>query len=43
LRPLRADTYDSTTLLAGLKVDTKGRVCVRQSFYSVPVGLVSRI
>ena len=42
LRLLPADVYDSTTLLAGLKVDTKGRVCVRQSFYSVPVGLARR-
>ena len=25
-----------------VKVDTKGRVCVRQSFYSVPVGLARR-
>ena len=24
------------------KVDTKGRICVRQSFYSVPVGLARR-
>ncbi len=42
LGPLPADDYDSTTLLAALKVDTKGRICVRQSFYSVPVGLARR-
>lgn len=42
LRPLPAEVYDSTTLLPAVKVDTKGRVCVRQSFYSVPVGLARR-
>jgi transposase len=34
------DFESSTTLVA--KVDTKGRICVRQSFYSVPVGLARR-
>ena len=42
LRPLPAEGYDSATVLAAVKVDTKGRVCVRQSFYSVPVGLARR-
>ena len=42
LRPLPDDGFDSATLLAAVKVDTKGRICVRQSFYSVPVGLARR-
>lgn len=33
--------FDSARLLEA-KVDTKGRICVRQSFYSVPVGLARR-
>jgi hypothetical protein len=42
LRPLPEDRFDSATFLAAVKVDTKGRICVRQSFYSVPVGLARR-
>ncbi len=34
-------TFDPATELTA-KVDTKGRVCVRQSFYSVPVRLARR-
>ena len=34
--PLPSETFDATTRLTG-RVDTKARVCVRQSFYSVPV------
>jgi hypothetical protein len=41
LRPLPAEPFDAVTILA-VKVDTKGRVCVRQSFYSVPVRLARR-
>ena len=33
--------FDPCALL-NAKVDTKGRICVRQSFYSVPVGLARR-
>ena len=29
-------------MLAAVRVDTKGRICVRQSFYSVPVRLARR-
>jgi len=39
--PLPTEAFDSSTVLAA-KVDTKGRVSVRQSFYSVPVGLARR-
>jgi len=39
--PLPTEAFDPTTVLAA-KVDTKGRVSVRQSFYSVPVGLARR-
>lgn len=35
------EAFDAATILAA-KVDTKGRVSVRQSFYSVPVGLARR-
>ena len=35
------EAFDVATIL-GAKVDTKGRVSVRQSFYSVPVGLARR-
>lgn len=35
------EAFDAATVLAA-KVDTKGRVSVRQSFYSVPVGLARR-
>ena len=41
LSPLPAVAFDSCALL-NAKVDTKGRICVRQSFYSVPVGLARR-
>ena len=34
--------FDTAAILAAVKVDTKGRVCVRQCFYSVPVGLARR-
>jgi transposase len=42
LRALPAEPFDSTTILPAVKVDLKGRICVRQSFYSVPVGLARR-
>jgi hypothetical protein len=42
LRRLPAEPFDSTTILAAVKVDLKGRICVRQSFYSVPVRLARR-
>lgn len=42
LRPLPDTPFDSAAILAAVKVDTKGRVCVRQSFYSVPVSLARR-
>jgi hypothetical protein len=41
LAPLPAEPSDTAAIL-NVKVDTKGRVCVRQSFYSVPVGLARR-
>jgi transposase len=42
LRPLPAEPFDAVTVLPAVKVDTKGRICVRQSFYSVPVRLARR-
>jgi hypothetical protein len=42
LAPLPEEAFDSTTVLPAVKVDTKGRICVRQSFYSVPVRLARR-
>jgi len=42
LRPLPDTAFDSAAILPAVKVDTKGRVCVRQSFYSVPVSLARR-
>jgi transposase len=39
LRPLPAEAFDAVSVLPAVKVDTKGRICVRQSFYSVPVRL----
>jgi transposase len=42
LRPLPDEPFESATWLPAVKVDTKGRICVRQSFYSVPVGLARR-
>jgi transposase len=41
MAPLPAEAFDPAAIL-GAKVDTKGRVSVRQSFYSVPVGLARR-
>jgi transposase len=41
MAPLPTEAFDSAAIL-GAKVDTKGRVSVRQSFYSVPVGLARR-
>ena len=38
---LPEEPFDTAAIL-GAKVDTKGRVSVRQSFYSVPVGLARR-
>ena len=41
MRSLPEVVFDSAAVLSA-KVDTKGRVSVRQSFYSVPVGLARR-
>jgi transposase len=41
LHPLPAEPFDCTRLLEA-KVDTKARICVLQSFYSVPVRLARR-
>lgn len=41
LGPLPAERFDSAKLLSA-KVDTKARICVLQSFYSVPVRLARR-
>jgi hypothetical protein len=41
LRPLPADSFDTATTLWPI-VDTKARICVRQSLYSVPAGLSRR-
>lgn len=41
MRALPAEPFDSAAVFSA-KVDTKGRVSVRQSFYSVPVGLARR-
>ncbi len=41
LRALPPERFDSTVELSA-KVDTKARVCVRQSFYSVPARLARR-
>jgi len=41
MRALPAEAFDTVTMLEA-KVDTKGRISVRQSFYSVPVGLARR-
>lgn len=40
--PLPETPFDSAAILPNVKVDTKGRICVRQSFYSVPVRLARR-
>jgi transposase len=42
LGPLPAEPFDTAAILPAVKVDTKGRICVRQSFYSVPVRLARR-
>jgi transposase len=42
LGPLPEERFDSAAILPDVKVDTKGRICVRQSFYSVPVRLARR-
>jgi len=42
MRPLPEVPFDSAAVLPSVKVDTKGRICVRQSFYSVPVSLARR-
>jgi len=42
LRCLPVEPFDAVTVLPAVKVDTKGRICVRQSFYSVPVRLARR-
>ena len=42
MRPLPEAAFDSAAVLPDVKVDTKGRICVRQSFYSVPVRLARR-
>jgi transposase len=41
LQPLPVERFDSAKLLTA-KVDTKARICVLQSFYSVPVRLARR-
>jgi transposase len=41
MRPLPETAFDPAAILRA-KVDTKGRICVRQSFYSAPVGLARR-
>ncbi len=41
MRPLPPEAFDAVRLLEA-KVDTKGRISVRQSFYSVPVRLARR-
>ena len=41
LHPLPAERFDSARLLEA-KVDAKARICVLQSFYSVPVSLARR-
>lgn len=42
MRPLPEVVFDSATIIPAVKVDTKGRICVRQSYYSVPVRLARR-
>lgn len=42
LRPLPADPFDAARLVS-VRVDTKARVCVRQSFYSVPARFAGRM
>jgi transposase len=41
LRPLPLEAFDTATVLHPV-VDTKARICVRQSFYSVPARLARR-
>jgi transposase len=42
MRPVPEVPFDPAAILPSVKVDTKGRICVRQSFYSVPVSLARR-
>ena len=42
LRELPDEPFDAVAILPAVKVETKGRICVRQSFYSVPVRLARR-
>ena len=42
MRPLPEERFDSAAILPAVKVDTEGRICVRQNFYSVPVRLARR-
>jgi transposase len=39
---LPEEQFDSASMLPAVRVDSKGRICVRQSFYSVPVRLARR-
>jgi transposase len=41
LRPLPAEPFDAARIVS-VRVDTKARVCVRQSFYSVPARYAGR-
>jgi hypothetical protein len=41
LNPLPGNTFEASTTLS-CRVDAKARVCVRQSYYSVPAGLVGK-
>ncbi|MDQ3702257.1 MAG: IS21 family transposase [Chloroflexota bacterium] len=41
LQPLPAEPFDAARLLS-VRVDTKARICVRQSWYSVPARLAGR-
>jgi transposase len=41
LRPLPAEPFDAARIVA-VRVDAKGRVCVRQSYYSVPARYAGR-
>jgi hypothetical protein len=41
LNPLPGNTFDESTALS-CRVDAKARICVRQAYYSVPVGLAGK-
>jgi transposase len=41
LNPLPSNTFDESTALS-CRVDAKARICVRQAYYSVPVGLAGK-